>query len=188
MSITKNNVITKNYSGKFGEQVVFRNRYGKSIMAAPPKRSSTEPTEGQLNARKKFLLASRYAKNILQDPDKLAAYTAKAYDGRSPYVVALTDYLKPPFVNQIITIGYTGNPGDKISVEAGDDFALTQVMVKIIDPSGTDLIEQGVCTFIQATGLYEYTATAAAGALPGVTVTAIATDTPGHTTTLSITL
>jgi len=188
MSITKNNVITKTYSGKFGDQVVFRNRYGKSIMAAPPKPSSNEPTENQLNARQKFMLASRYAKNILQDPDMLAAYTAKCHEGITPYVLALTDYLKPPFIKQIITTGYAGNPGDKISVEAGDDFALVQVMVKIFDPSGTDLIEQGICTLNQITGQYDFTATAAVGTLTGVTITAVATDTPGHTASLSVTL
>ncbi len=93
MSITKSNAITKNYRGKFGDQVVFRNRFGHSVMAIPPKRSKTGPTENQVAARRRFLLASRYAKNILQDPDMLAAYTAKLRDGLSPYILALTDWL-----------------------------------------------------------------------------------------------
>ena len=187
MSITKSNAITKNYRGKFGDQVVFRNRFGHSVMAIPPKRSKTGPTENQVAARRRFLLASRYAKNILQDPDMLAAYTAKSRDGLSPYILAVTDYLRPPFVDQIDASGYHGNPGDRISVVAGDDFQLAGVTLHITDADGFT-IEEGACVVNMATGNYEFTATVAVSDVAGATITAKATDTPGHTAELSVTL
>lgn len=181
------NDLTKNYSGIFGNMVIARNRNGKTIITIPPKRPVTDPTENQINARRKFQLASRYAKTVLQDPDKLAAYTAKSRDGLTPYILALTDYLKPPFVDQIDASGYQGNPGDKIGVTAIDDFELTAVTVKIVDAAGA-LIEQGPCVFNLITGNYDFTATVAVPDLAGVTIIAKATDTPGHSAELAITL
>ena len=187
MSITKSNAITKNYRSKFGHQLVFRNRFGHSVMAIPPKRRKTAPTENQLYARMKFRMASHYATNILQDPDMLAAYTAKSHDGLSPYILAVTDWLNPPFVDQVDASGYNGNPGDRIGVVAGDDFELTAVTVKIVDAAGA-LIEEGPCVVNMATGNYEFTATVAVPDVAGATITAKATDTPGHTAELSVTL
>ncbi len=187
MSITKSNVITKTYKGKFGDQVVFRNRFGKSIMAVPPKKTSNDPTENQVSARKKFALATRYAKNILQDPDMLMAYSARSRDGLTPYILAVTDYLKPPFVDTINTSGYHGSPGDKICVAAGDDFAVVEVLLQIVGLNGV-VIEQGTCTLNQITGSYDFTATATVNELTGITVIAIARDIPGHTANHSVTL
>lgn len=133
------------------------------------------------------MLASRYAKMVLQDPDKLAAYAAKAVNGATPYILAMTDYLKPPFVQEIDTTGYHGNPGDKISVIAGDDFELTGVVVKISDSDGI-VIEQGVCVLNTMNGNQDYTATTSVPDPEGFTITATATDTPGHTAELSVTL
>ncbi len=187
MSITKSNAITKNYRGKFGDQVVFRNRFGHSVMAIPPKRPKTAPTENQVAARRKFLLASRYAKNILQDPDMLAAYMARSHDGLSPYILAVTDWLNPPFVDQVDASGYHGNPGDRIGVVAGDDFELTAVTLKIVDADGA-LLEEGPCVFNLITGNHDFTATVEVSTLAGATIIAKATDTPGHTAELSVTL
>ena len=187
MSITKSNVITKNYKGKLGDQVVFRNRYGKSIMAVPPRKTNNGPTDNQITARKKFVLASRYAKNILQDPDMLTAYTARSRDGLTPYILAVTDYLKPPFVDSMDTTGYHGTPGDKICVLAGDDFAVVEVLVQVVGVNGV-VIEQGTCTLNQITGAYDFTATATVTDLTGITLIATARDIPGHTGKLSVTL
>ena len=156
-------------------------------MAIPPKRPKTGPTENQVAARRKFLLASRYAKNILQDPDMLAAYTARSRDGLSPYIMAVTDWLNPPFVDQIDASAYQGNPGDRISVVAGDDFQLTGVTLHIVDADGIT-IEGGACVLNMATGSYEFTATVVVLDVAGVTLLAKATDTPGHSAEVSITL
>jgi len=185
--MTTTNELTKNYSGIFGNHVRLRNRNGVSIMTIPLKKPRANPTANQLNARRKFQLAAHYAKNILQDPDKLATYMAKSRNGLAPYIMALTDYLKPPFVEQIDASRYQGNPGDKIGVTAIDDFELTEVRIKIVDP-GNAVIEQGPCVFDQLTGNYHYTATVQVSDISGVTIIATATDTPGHSAELSVTL
>jgi len=187
MSTTKNNAITKNYKGKFADQLVFRNRYGKSIMAGLPKQITTPPTANQLNVRRKFLLASRYAKNVMQDPVALAAYKAKVHDGLSPYVLAMSDYLKPPYVTSIDTSAYTGAIGDKILVIAGDNFAVVNVGVSIIGPNAV-VVEHGLCTYVPLKDRYEYSATVAVPTITGLSVVAKATDTPGNTTELTQTL
>ncbi|MCX6266766.1 MAG: hypothetical protein NTW16_05330 [Bacteroidetes bacterium] len=187
MSNTKFNALTRNYRGKFGDQFVLRNRRGKSIMAMLPKKSSAAPTDKQMAIRQRFRLASRYAKNALLNPDMLALYAAKSVDGMYPYLLAMTDYLKPPYVSEINASDYAGEPGNKIHVAADDDFAVTDVTVTIMDSAG-NLIEKGSCVIDLVTGYYDYQATEAVADISGLQIIARAFDYPGHTGELSITL
>ena len=67
MATTKNNVIVKGASGKFGRQIVFSQRAGKTIMSKPPLRTAP-PTTKQKEQQAKFARAATYAKNALLDP------------------------------------------------------------------------------------------------------------------------
>jgi hypothetical protein len=187
MSNTTENVLTKTYRGKFGNQLVLRNRDNVSIMAKPPKKSQVPPSETQLAVRRKFKMASRWAKQALQDPATLAAYTARATGMKTPYVLAVTNYLKPPEVVEIITSGYAGEPGDTIRVVAADDFEVTEVTVKITDAAGT-LIEQGACVEDLSADCWIYTTTVAVTDIEGLVISASAKDIPGHYGFLEITL
>jgi hypothetical protein len=187
MSSTKSNALTRNYRGKFGDQFVFRNRNGKSILAMLPKKNGLPPTESQQVHRKRFRLACRYAKNALLDPNMLVRYTEKAVNGSSPYLLAVTDYMKPPEVSEIVTRDYEGNPGDKIHVVAMDDFEITEVTVSVFDPQG-QLIEKGTCEMDLKTSRYDYTATVLVTPLTGVVIQARAFDHPAHMGELSVTL
>ncbi|TRZ53677.1 hypothetical protein D4S03_01385 [bacterium] len=180
MANTKSNALTKNYRGKFGNQFVFRNRNGKSIMAALPVRTADSVTEAQQTARKNFANAARYAKQILLDPDMLAAYMAKANtNGQSPYIIALTDYLRHPWIDEINLEAFNGNAGDVIRVMAGDDFKVAEVTVKILDPLGVE-IESGTCALDTLGIWWEYTTTQAVTIEPGLEILAKARDIPGH--------
>ena len=187
MANTKSNAITKNYRGKFGNQFVFRNRFGKSIMAALPVRTNDATTVAQQAVRKKFANAAKYAKQVLLDPEMLAAYTAKAVDGKSPHIVAMTDYLRNPSIEQIDVDGYEGNPGDIIRVEAFDDFKVAEVGVMILD-SNEDVIEAGACQLDTLGIWWEYTATETVASLPGTEIVASARDIPGNKASSSLTL
>ncbi len=187
MSNTKENVLTRTYKGKFGDQVVFRNRGELSIMAKPPKKSLTSASDAQLLVRRRFKVASRWAKQALQDPATLATYTAMASGMKSPYVMAVTNYLCPPEVREIVTSGYKGNPGNTISVVATDDFRVTGVNIKITDAYGI-LIEQGSCTEDLSADCWVFTATTAISNTTGVVVTAEAMDVPNHTGIMQVTL
>ena len=181
MASTKSNAITKNYRGKFGNQFVFRNRNGQSIMAALPATAPGPPTESQAQVRRNFTNASRYAKQILLDPDMLTAYMAKAnVNGQSAYVVAMTDYLRHPWIDEINIDAFEGITGDVIKVMAGDDFKVTEVMVKIFAPGGSEL-ESGLCVLDEMGIWWEYTTTAEITIESGLEIRAIARDLPGHT-------
>jgi hypothetical protein len=187
MSNTTENVLTKTYRGKFGKQLVFRNRDEMSIMAKPPKKSLKPAADSQLAVRRRFKMASRWAKQALLDPDTLAAYAALASGMKTPYVLALTNYLRPPEISEIIVSGYAGTAGDKINVIAVDDFEVTGVTVKIIDASGT-MIEQGPCQEDLSADCWIYTATETVADLSGLVIRAEAKDIPCHIGSLEITL
>jgi hypothetical protein len=187
MSNTTENVLTKTYHGKFGDQVVFRNRDNKSIMAKPPKKSLKPATESQLAVRRKFKMASRWAKLVLQDPAILEEYKAVAKGMKSPYVMAVTNYLSPPEIQEIITTGYTGETGNKINVIAFDDFRVTGISVLITDATGA-MIEQGECVEDLSADCWVYTATKTVANTAGVKITAEVKDVPCHSGFLEITL
>ena len=187
MSKSNQNVITKTYSGKLGNQVVFRNRDGKSIMCAMPKPITKAPTEAQINVRNLFLKGSIYAKAMLADPTMKTKYAEKAINGKSAYNVALADYIKPPVVDNIDASAYTGATGDKIRIDATDCFEVTKVHVVIKDNSGT-IVEQGDAALDSMNLFWEYSATVAHPVITGLTVTATATDNPGHTGEKTLTL
>jgi len=83
--------------------------------------------------------------------------------------------------------GYRSIAGDPIIVLAGEDFQLAGVTVKITDADGI-LVEQGACMPNLTAGTYVFTSTVAVSNVAGTTITAKATDTPGHTAELSVTL
>ena len=179
--------LIKNYSGLLGNLVVVKSRKGKSFITMPVAKVKKAPTEGQITVRQNFIKAARYAKKALLNPDMLAAYTARARQGLPPYIVAMTDFLKPPFVDQVDVSGYAGNPGDKIIVTAGDDFEISSVMVQIFGADDV-MIEQGACTLDPISGNYDFTATVELPDLTDVTIVAKATDFPAHSGQMTVTL
>ena len=187
MSNSRENVITRHLHGKFGDQVVFRTRNGQSIAANVPKAAKGNPTAAQVEVRDKFRMAAKWAKNVLADPIQLAVYQAKAKNGQTPFVLAVTDFLKPPRISEIDLSGYNGHVGDKILVSAIDDFNVKEVSLKITDPAG-ELIEEGQCQPDESDMYWQFTATVEVPSLSGVGITAVAMDNPGHTGESTVTL
>ena len=187
MATTKNNVIVKGASGKFGRQIVFSQRAGKTIMSKPPLRTAP-PTPKQIQQQEKFARAAAYAKNALLDPTLKEAYTteAKKRQDVSPYNMAMTDYLRPPVITHVDHSAYTGNASDeKIIIEVADAFKVVSVKVKITAANNSTL-EEGNATLVK--GKWEYTTTANNATLTGTKITLTATDRPGNNTTKEITL
>ena len=187
MATTKNNVIVKGASGKFGRQIVFSQRAGKTIMSKPPLRTAP-PTTKQKEQQTKFARAAAYAKNALLDPTLKEAYTteAKKRQDVSPYNMAMTDYLRPPQITHVDYSAYTGDAsGEKIFIEAADAFKITTLKVKITAANNSTL-EEGNASMVN--GKWQYTTTATNTTLTGSKITLTATDRPGNTTTKEITL
>jgi hypothetical protein len=187
MSSTTENYLTKNYRGKFGNQMVYRNRGGVSILAKPPKKSTKEPSAAQAEIRRKFKLASRWAKLALQDPEKLALYASKATGMLTPYVVAMSDFLKPPVVHLIDASGYKGVAGNQILVIASDYTRVTGITLKITD-NNDNVIEEGACMEASNLDHWVYNVTQDVPGLTGLVISVIATDIPGHAGTLVLNL
>jgi hypothetical protein len=187
MKKTTANDLKKTYSGIFGNQVILKNRKGKTVMTIMPPKPPVKPTINQDIARDRFRRASNFATNILKDPEMLAAYRAKAHNGLTAYNVALRDFFSPPFISKIDASVYHGKPGGKISVTAGDDFKVAGVTVQILSPAGI-MIEEGACGFTLPEGTYDYTTTIAVPDLTGITIIARSCDIPGNITRSAISL
>lgn len=93
-------------------------------------------TEAQKRVRRRFAHVVQYARQVLLEPGIQAAYTAKAREGRPPFIVALSDFLNCPVVEEIDAKDYMGNPGNLIRVKAYDGFKVTEVSMTIQSAGG----------------------------------------------------
>lgn len=178
MARTINNTITHGVSGKFGDQIVFRQVNGKTLMCKSPiGRGKTSAKQEQ--QQEKFKKASQYAKQALEDPVLSAEYAleAKRRKGLSAYNVAVADYLTSPTIEQVDISAYTGNVGEKIKVQAYDDYKVKSVKV-YIHTSSSSLVEEGSAT---EQGIeWIYTTQTTNTNLSGSKITVKVTDTAGN--------
>ncbi len=189
MAHSNNSVITGKFSGMLGKELVFRDWEDKTVVAKAPKARVGVPDAAQLQRQEKFLLASKYAKAVKDGTDQgiKDAYIAAAKPRQNLYSRALEDFMSSPVVKSVSSGAYTGVVGSTITVRAVDDFRVTGVQVEIYAASGT-LLEKGNA-ILQTNGLdWTYTVTQANAALTGSKINAIATDVPGNTGTLAVTL
>jgi hypothetical protein len=143
MAILKTNPLFSNLSGKIGG-VVFRQRNGKTVMTHAPRKRSTQ-TEKQKAHRENFRHATMYAKTALMEPElsKLYEHLAKKAKSSSPYQAAVTDFLTPPEIEDVLLQGYSGRANDMISIVPCHKHKSSVVQVSIFLPDG-QLLEEGV--------------------------------------------
>ncbi len=91
MARVNGNIILEKHSGAIGKQLVYRQFNGKTVVSKYPDRSKVVYTPDQLQYRKIFALASKYASDIVKDPVKKRAY--KVTPGASVYHTALRDFM-----------------------------------------------------------------------------------------------
>jgi len=180
MAHSNEGIIAGKLRGSLGKELVFRDWEGKTVVAkAPRRRKNNTLSAGQEETQERFLLASRYAKSILQDEAMKEGYAAALKPRQNVYSKAVTDFLTIPVVKQINTQNYQGVPGNMIVARAYDDFRVTGVDIEIRNADGT-LLEQGAA-IAHYNGLdWNYIATQTNNALTGCSVKAIATDVPGN--------
>ncbi len=182
------NALTQGLSGKVSGLVFRQNANGTVSVGDAPRPSSKAPTAGALAQRQKFQQAAFYGRAVQQDPARKAAYET-GIDANAPnaYIVAVSDYLKAPSIRQVDLAAYRGQPGDVITIQATDDFALAQVRVQIQNLDGT-FVEEGPATAEPDGFTFRYTATTANPSLAGDKILVTATDPPGNATTQEVTL
>ena len=135
MAKVRSNVVVRGLSGKFGDQMVYRQmKDGRTIVAKMPDFSSRVLSPKQKEKTERFRQAVAYAKPASKKEPlyaELAAGTAK-----NAYNVALGDWLNPPVIQRVDIAG------DVIRILAHDDVRVVGVRVTIFDGEGK-VLEQG---------------------------------------------
>jgi len=157
---------------------VYRRRAGRMVIGRRP--MFTDPrTPAQLATREQFRQAASYARAAGADPTLRAFYDGLARTRQQPvFSLMLTDYLKPPVVDEIVLTDYHGQVDDRIVIRASDDVGVTGVMVKL-QAADDSVLEEGAA--VLEGGAWVYRGTTAPPAGDPVTITATAVDRPGHT-------
>ena len=188
MAFAENRTIAGALRGSLGKELVFREWDGK-IIVSKYSASTVESTRAQAKTREKFSLASKYAKSVLRNPDNALAeaYAAVLKPRQNVYSRALEDFMSPPVVKLIDTSNYNGNVGSMIIVHAVDDFRVTGVTAEIFSTGGT-LLEYGEAIIDTNSLNWVFTCTKINNLVPGMIIKATATDIPGNTGSLELTL
>lgn len=86
------NKMLKDMHGMIGQFVVKQYPENKIVISQVPDMSRVKPSKSQQLQRKEFRLAVRYARSIVHDPEKKAAYAATMTKKGSVYHAAISEY------------------------------------------------------------------------------------------------
>lgn len=183
------NLLIEGARGNVGKQIVYRKHGNKTTIGKMPRFDPNQPaTDSQQNVREQFGSASAYATGAMGNEELKKAYQRKAKPGVTAYNMAMRDFLKAPVVKAIETATYNGTPGSFLTITAKDDFRVTSVKVSIYSANGV-LIEEGDAVLDAINRLkWRYGASQANAAPPGSVIRAVATDLPGNTGILEVTV
>lgn len=186
MAKIKGNLLMMNLSGMLGKQIVIKHRNGKPYACAAPYVDDNRRLTPNQNAwREKFKQFAAYASIAASHPETGKAYKAVAEPGQSAYTIAFKDACHAPKVIAVSVQAYKGLPGDKIFVQATDDFRVSAVKVSIYSPSGF-LVEEGQAVTDGLLWMYE--ATVINESVAGSKIVASAFDLPGNEGTKEVLL
>lgn len=188
MSVIKNNSILQEVHGKMGNTHAYRKLRGKMYMVnLPAKPEVLHPNQKAFKSR--FQKAANYAKAQTEDPETRAMYETGITEKKtSAYLVALSDMLTAPVINFVKANWYRGAVGDIITIDATDDFKVTQVLVVITAADGTELESGKAVQDPKLKHLWRYTATVANPAVAGSRISATAFDLPQNETKMEVVL
>ncbi|WP_199119368.1 hypothetical protein [Pedobacter sp. ASV28] len=178
MAVNRNNVVVEGASGKFGRNLVFRQRKQVTVMAAVPTINPDRVyTDKQIAQRFRFMEASMYGVGAIADPELKAAYLAKAKGNQTAYNMAFKDFLTSPVLHQVDWSRYNGEVGDTLVCRITDILAVVSVKVSLYDADGV-LVEEGLAVQSALKLDWVYTATVAHTPVVGTMVVVQMTDTP----------
>jgi hypothetical protein len=191
MGKTRDNLFADGFTGKMGKNMVFRQKKsGNVIVAKAPRKTRNALKASSALVRAIFKQGVGYAISITRNAGNAALkarYEAAIKGDQSAYNLALRDACVPPKVTLIKALEYAGVIGNKITVQAEDDFSVESVNVSIRAGNG-ELIEEGAA-ILDIKGInWVYTTTVANDQLAGSVITATAADIPGNTGSLEITV
>lgn len=182
----KRNSIMRGSSGALGNELVFRQRAGQTIMSLPAVPGPDNPTDEQLGVRSRFKEAIAYARTAIANPALKAAYRAKTSKIASPFNTAMADFCKAPVITKVDVSNYNGSAGSTILINATDDFKVQAVHVSIFNGAG-DVIEEGAAIVNPESGDY-WTFTLPNAIPDGALIKVQASDLPGNVTMQELSL
>jgi hypothetical protein len=182
MGKIKKNTVTKGFSGKYGDDIVFRQVDNQTIFAQPGQ-ITVPPTDKQLQVRSKFIEATNFANAAIDNPQAGADYKlmATAQGLKSAYVAAVTDYLTVPEIGSVFTASYKGAVGDVINMTSKLPYKITGINVSIVKSDGT-VLESGQAAANELK--WRYTATVANPQVQGCKLVLKSRDRQGKEATL----
>jgi len=177
------NIITKGQSGKIGNLVLTSDGHLRSR----PDVSRRTWSAKQIHHLTKVEAAKNYARAVLRDPEKSAFYSPKAEKkkGLGIWHLAISDYYHSPEIHRISFPGFTGKTGDKILVEASDNFKVCSVNISIILQNGLAL-EQGFAGEGTNSFVWVYALKNSLIPADGLEVRVVVMDLPGNITTQTV--
>lgn len=141
--------ITQGFSGKLGDDLVFR-RVGNQTFFALKGKIKVAATERQKKTRSRFRDAAMYANVMLMKPETSVAYAmmASAASLHSAYLAAIKDYMTKPEIENVNVGKYLGAVGNTITVSSKIPFKIVALQVTILNAAGT-VLEQGPAQMMQ---------------------------------------
>lgn len=181
MGKIKNNVVTKGFSGAFGDDLIFRQVDNQTIFSKRTLIKSVA-TASQLDVRNKFADATQFASAAMDDPQASLEYKlmAEMQGLKSAYVAAVADCLTDPEIGKIYTLSYKGVVGDTISIKPKVLYKVIDIQVTIISPANI-VLESGAAVANQLK--WRYTAQVTNAQVKGSKIVLVASDRQGKQTT-----
>ncbi|MRG47197.1 hypothetical protein GFS24_18895 [Chitinophaga sp. SYP-B3965] len=101
MALTNDNVILRKATGTFAKQIVFRQRFGKTVMCNRPCKYPPK-TATQIANQERFKRANDFAKAAVKDPEKKAYYQSIKKPNQTAFNAAFQDAYHKPEVEVIV--------------------------------------------------------------------------------------
>lgn len=181
MAIIEGNPFVQGARGMVMNQIVYRQRDGKTILSAKPKKSDKPLTDKQKAQHSRLNEGNKYAERVKADEVLFEIYQAEATASLSWHNRAVKDYLEAPVIEDVLVKGFTGKAGDTIVIYAFDNFSIASVKVTITDSEG-NILEAGEANVEIDNGKYVYRLKADIPTEKGVKLKAEARDLPGNVT------
>ena len=93
MAQSTESILLYKMRGAIGKQIVVKQYGNKTVITAYPDMSKVKPSKLQRQKRKQFAAAIDYARSIIRDPVKKAAYAKKLKKGARVYNAAIKEFL-----------------------------------------------------------------------------------------------
>lgn len=138
-----NNAITGSFSGKFGDDLVFR-RLGNRTIFARKGRNQKPSTVAQTNNRHRFAEAQIYTRQLLEQPDQSERYAVMAQlNGYySAQIAAVKDYMCLPEIEGINIKKGKAGAGDVILIKPKIYLKIVRLDITLYNTDST-VLESG---------------------------------------------